>query len=119
MTRVHIQSGDHLKTGDTEPDLVVTLIKDNDNPKDLSSGSPEVNFYLSEPNEDGLEVDDSTAGNVSISDGANGEVTYSWQSGDTDRSGRFNAEFEVVDGSDQSTYPNAGTFKIQITEGLN
>lgn len=119
MTRVEIVSGEHLKTGDTEPDLVVKLIKDNDNPKDLSSGSPTVSVYIAEANENTLVVDDDTTGNVSISDANTGEITYSWQAGDTDTPGTYEAEVEVDESGDVSTYPNRGTFKLFIEEGLN
>lgn len=119
MTRVAIESGDHLKTGDTEPDLVATLYKDNDNPYDLSEGSPAVEFALAEANESTLVVDDDTSGNVSISDGANGEVSYSWQSGDTDSKGTYEGEFRVTDGTDSTSFPNRGTFMVHIEEGLN
>lgn len=119
MTRVTIKSGDTLKTGDTEPDLVATLYKDNGNPKDLSTGSPTVEFALAEANESTLVVDDDTAGNVSISDAPNGEVSYSWQAGDTDSKGNYEGEFRVVDGTDQTSFPNRGTVNIHIEEALN
>lgn len=119
MTRVNIQSGDNLKTGDTEPDLVVTLYKDNGNPIDLSTGTPTVEFALAEANESTLVVDDDTSGNVTISDASNGEVTYSWQSGDTDTKGTYEGEFRVVDASGTTSFPNRGTFNVHIEEGLN
>jgi len=118
MTRVNIKSGDTLKTDDTEPDLVVQLIKENDNPKDLS-GSPTVNLYLAESNERTLVVDDDTSGNVSISDSASGEVSYSWQASDTSSPGTYEGEIEVDESGDVSTYPNRGTFSVHIEEGLN
>jgi len=121
MTRVSIESGDHLKTGDTEPDLVVTLYKDNDNPIDLSTGSPTVEFALAEANERDLVVDDDTSGNVSISDAENGEVSYSWQSSDTSSHGTYEGEFRVSKnaGSDVTSFPNSDNFQIYIEEGLN
>lgn len=119
MTRVDIKSGDTLKTGDTEPDLVVTLYKDNGNPYDLSTGSPTVEFALAEANEDTLVVDDDTTGNVILSDAANGEVTYSWQSGDTSTKGTYEGEFRVDDADGITSFPNRGTFKVHIEEGLN
>jgi hypothetical protein len=119
MTRVTIRSGDRLKTGDTEPDLVVQLRKDNDNPKDLSTGNPTVSFALTEANENTLVVDDDTTGNVTISNATNGEITYSWQAGDTDVAGTYEGEIEVDDDAGVSSYPNRGTFKVHIEEGLN
>jgi len=119
MTRVNIKSGDTLKTGDTEPDLVVTLYKDNGNPYDLSSGSPTVSFALAETNESTLVVDDDTNGAVNITDAANGEVSYSWQSGDTDTKGTYEGEFQIDDSSGITSFPNRGTFAVHIEEGLN
>lgn len=119
MTRVSIIAGDRLKTDDTEPNLVVQLIKDNQNPVDLSTGTPTVNLYIAEANSDDLTVDADTSGDVSITDAANGEITYSWQAGDTSTAGTYIAEVEVVDGSDVATYPNRGTFNIHVEEGLN
>lgn len=119
MTRVNIISGDRLKTGDTEPDLEVQLRKDNDNPKDLSVDNPTVSFFITEANENTLVVDDDTTGNVSITNGTNGRVEYSWQAGDTDTAGTYECEVQVEDDVGMSTYPNRGTFKIHIEEGLN
>ena len=119
MTRVNIQSGDTLKTGDTEPDLVVTLYKDNGNPIDLSTGTPTVEFALAEANDSDPTISDDTDGNVLISNASNGEVSYSWQAGDTDTKGTYEGEFRVVDGSNQTSFPNRGTFNVHIEEGLN
>lgn len=118
MTRVNIKSGDTLKTGDTEPDLVVELYKDNGNPKDLS-GSPTVEFALVESNESETVVDDDTDGRVSITDANNGEVMYQWTGGDTDKKGTYEGEFRVVDGAQNESFPNRGTFNVHIEEGLN
>jgi hypothetical protein len=119
MTRVEIVSGETLKTGDTEPDLEVQLIKDNQNPKDLSVDNPTVSVFIVEANEDTLVVDDDTDGNVSVTNDTSGKVSYSWQAGDTDSPGTYECEVQVVDGTDVSTYPNRGTFKVHIEEGLN
>jgi hypothetical protein len=119
MTRTNIISGDRLKTGDTEPNLVVQLIKDNGNPKDLSSGSPTVNIYIAEDENESLTVDDDTNNSVSITDAPNGQIEYSWQAGDTASSGSYIGEVEVVESSNTSTYPNEGWFDIFIEEGLN
>lgn len=117
MTEVFISQGENLKSGDTDPNLVVKLRKSNSNPVDLS-GSPTVSFYLKEVDEDDLTVDDDTTGNVSIEDATTGKVSYSWQSGDTDLSGTYIFEFEVDDGSGVVTYPNKGYGELRIQEAL-
>jgi len=52
---------------------------------------------------------------VSIDDAANGLVSYEWQTGDTDTSGTFFAEFEVIkaDGR-RETFPNTNPINIVI-----
>ncbi|AGM11336.1 hypothetical protein M199_gp006 [Halogranum tailed virus 1] len=116
MTEVFIVQGDNLKSGDTDPDLVVKLRKDNANAFDLS-GTPTVSFYMREIDEDTLAVDDDTTGNVTIEDASTGKVSYSWQSGDTDLAGTYIFEFEVDDGQTR-TFPNKGYGEIRIQEAL-
>ena len=116
MTEVYIIEGEELKSGDTEPDLVVKLRKDNANVFDLS-GTPTVSFYMKEVDEDTLAVDDDTNGNVSIEDASTGKVSYSWQSGDTDIAGTYFFEFAVDDGETR-TFPNNGYGEIRIQEAL-
>lgn len=117
MTRVNIISGDRLKTGDTEPDLVVQLRKDNNNPKDLTGAT--VELAIVEANESTLVVDDDTSGNITISNATNGEISYSWQATDTEKAGTYEGEIQVTDGTDVSSYPSRGTFMVHIEEGLN
>lgn len=117
MTQVYIIQGDNLKTGDTDPDFVAKLRKDNGNPKDLTGAT--ISFYMKEVDEDTLAVDDDTTGNVSIEDASLGKVSYTWQAGDTDLAGVYEAEFEVDDGGEISTYPNVGYATVRIHEGLN
>lgn len=119
MTRVDIKSGEYLKTDDTEPDLVVQLLKDNNNPKDLSNGSPEVTVLIGQEQENTLTVDDDTTGNVTIEDAANGEISYSWQSDDTSSKGTYIGEVRVSDTGGTVTFPNSGTFTVYIEEALN
>jgi hypothetical protein len=120
MTSVQILEGEHLKTGDQEPDLLVQLIKDNRTPKDLSDTGVEVELHLKEANTSGgLLVDDDTNGNVTIESDVDGTVSYSWQTADTEKAMTAVGEFVVTDSSgEQSTYPNDGTFNVYIEEGL-
>lgn len=52
---------------------------------------------------------------VTIDDAANGIVSYEWQTGDTDTSGTFFAEFEVIkaDGK-RETFPNTDPINVVI-----
>lgn len=119
MGYVLINKGENIKTGDQQPKLVLRLRQKNDNPEDLSSVDT-VSLYIGEPSSDELTVDDDTTGNVSVSNDINGEVTYEWQSGDTDRAGTYIGEVEVTFTSGETkTFPSRGTFTIYINEGLN
>jgi hypothetical protein len=56
---------------------------------------------------------------MTVIDSPAGIVTYDWQTGDTDVSGVYYAEFEVTygDGSVE-TFPNSGNISIKITPEL-
>ena len=56
---------------------------------------------------------------VTIDDAANGIVSYEWQVGDTDTSGTFFAEFEVVksDGK-RETFPNTDPINVIIKKDV-
>ena len=56
---------------------------------------------------------------VIIDDAANGVVSYEWQVGDTDTSGTFFAEFEVVksDGK-RETFPNTDPINVIIKKDV-
>jgi len=117
MSRVEIERGQHLKTGDTEPDLRVQLYTDSHIPKDLSS-MQQVSIQLAEPNSDTI-VDDDTDGDVTIESEKDGRVLYAWDSTDTETAMTMIGEFVVTDSSgEQSTYPNDGYFHIYVEEGL-
>lgn len=119
MTRAKILEGQHLKTGDQEPDLLVQLIKDNRTPKDLSSVSS-IEVHIKEANSQNVLVDDDMTGNVSIDAATDGKVSYAWQTADTETASTLVGEFVVIDSnSEQATYPNDGTFKVYIEEGIN
>ena len=117
MTRVNVTDGSRLKTGDTENDLLVELVKNNGVPKVLSGY--EVTFQMREAGGDTLVVDDDTSGNVTIEESDLGQVSYDWQPGDTGTSGTYECEFTIDDNNGSIlTFPNQGFFTVQIEEGL-
>lgn len=73
----------------------------------------EVRFHMRPARSETVKVD-AAATNEDAGGGDNGEVTYAWQTGDTDDTGFFFGEFEVTfsDGTVQ-TFPNGGS-KITI-----
>lgn len=119
MGYILIKQGEDMKTGDQEPDLVLRLRKENNNPEDLSSIN-DVSVYLAETNMDELVVDDDTSGNVRVSDATNGEVTYEWAANDTESAGTYVGEVEVeFTTGETKTFPSSGTFSIYVEETLN
>ena len=49
---------------------------------------------------------------------AAGVIEYAWASGDTDTSGDFNVEIEVMWGTEPQTFPSIGYFTCKITDDL-
>lgn len=102
-----------IKEDDTSPVLEATLTDENGNAVDLTGAS--VDFHMRRQLDDTLKVD----GTASIIDAANGKVQYSWSSGDTDTTGKYDAEFEVTYSSgDIETFPNHENIVIKITDDL-
>lgn len=67
----------------------------------------------------------SSTGTVKVNKGAmtiinatSGTVEYAWAAGDTDTSGAFNAEVEVMWGTEPQSFPSTGYFAITITDDL-
>ena len=107
-----------MKTGDTEPNLSVELVKNNGVSQVLTGY--EVHFRMREAGGDQLIVDDDTTGNVSITGEDQGKVEYSWQPGDTETPATYECEFEIDDSADSIiTFPNSGFFTVLIEEGLD
>lgn len=96
-----------IKRRDTAPSIVYELSTE-DGSVNLTGAT--VYFYM-----------DNVINTIAtVEDAAGGRVSYSWQTGDTDKAGEFNAEWEVVfsDGKKQ-TFPNSGYIKIKIVPDLN
>jgi len=103
-----------IKKGDTSPAIKYQLQDDDGNPVNITDYN-EVKVGMWPQDGDTLKVDADTSGNVSVTDAANGEVKYEWQSADTDTKGRFHAEWEVTysDGTVE-TFPNQGYIDVFI-----
>lgn len=110
-----------IKQNDTRPRFVVGL-KENfgelsEAPIDLTDATS-VQFFLrsaSAAPEDAPKVDALAA----ITDAVNGEVTYTWATGDTDTVGEFQAEVQITwsDGGIE-TVPNSGYWDVTIEVDL-
>ena len=110
-----------IKRNDTSPAIESHLQYYDDEADEWKtrdiSGNNDVRFLMSRVGEDALTVDDNKAGNVTVTDAANGKVKYEWQDGDTDAAGSYQAEWEVTysDGTIE-TYPNDGYLYVEIIE---
>lgn len=96
-----------IKQGDTAPALEATLIDPNGQPINLAGMS--VTFCM------GRHV----RAPAEVVDAAEGRVRYEWQEGDTDRPGKWNAEFIVTTIAGESQrVPNAGYITVHITRAI-
>jgi len=102
-----------IKKGDTSPALTATLIDPDGEPAPLNLAD-EVEFYLNVPRSES-KISDDLSGGVSILNGEEGRVQYSWSAGDTDAVGQREAEFVVTfqNGKIQS-YPNDGFIYVLV-----
>lgn len=103
----------HLKVGDREPDLVAKLLDGDGNAENLTGAS--VQF--------GMRLETSTAAKVdaaaTVTDAADGIVTYSWAAADVDTPGRFDAEFVVtLPSGEEKTFPNDRYLDILIIDDI-
>jgi hypothetical protein len=57
-------------------------------------------------------------GVMSFIDRVNGIVEYAWAAGDTDTSGTYNIEIEVLWGTEPQTFPSKGYFTATISDDL-
>ncbi len=102
-----------MKQGDLEPSLFATIVDSPGVPAPLATASTiQLRFATATLVE--LWVRD-----VDVDDADAGEVSYTWQDGDTDTPGTYYAEF-VVDwsGSRLQTYPPRGYLVIVIAPKL-
>lgn len=107
-----------IHRGDTAPAFHKRLRDDVGDVVPIDTAD-EVSFHMRSIDYD-EEVADDTTGNVNILDNREGEVEYSWQTGDTDDAGTYRAEFVVTfsDGSIR-TFPVGGMYTIVITEDID
>lgn len=103
-----------IKKGDTRPSLEVQCLdKLTREPKPFDAVD-KVRFHMERV--DGNTVVDDTATVVSEDEA---RVAYTWNDGDTDETGRYNAEFEVhyANGGIE-TFPNDGYISVTIGEDV-
>ncbi len=110
-----------IKENDTRPRFVVGLLEDvggpGEGPIDLTDATS-VQFFLREVGaapQDPPKVD----APATITDAVNGEVTYTWATGDTDTAGDYEAEVQILwDDGGIETVPNATYWEVTVVVDL-
>lgn len=93
----------YMARNDLLPALSITCTYADGTPVDLSTAtSPK--FYMRDTRDASAVA--KVSATATVSDGPNGELTYAWNSGDTDTAGTYVAEFEVQIGGRKLTFPN-------------
>jgi hypothetical protein len=108
-----------IKKNDLRPYWRVTLTQtDPNNPANQIpvnlTGATSVSFMM-KPALGALKVNKAV---MTIVDAANGIVEYHWATGDTDTSGTFQGEVEVLWGTAPQSFPSNGYFAITINDDL-
>lgn len=107
-----------LKQNDTNPAIEVDL-EDSEGIDVPLNNVQEVSFYMRDAF-DNLVIDDNTSGEVSIVDKDKGIVEYSWKPEDTEDTGMYDAEFEVIYANgDKETFPNGGYISVEVVEEIH
>lgn len=109
-----------LKRNDTMPSLVVNLIDRGRLLQKQSyslSGVTAATFTMVDTSCDIAKVYNQQAQVACVSGGT---LQYNWQTGDTDTSGNYKAEFELFfSGGGKMTVPQIGGIDIEIADDLN
>jgi hypothetical protein len=101
-----------IKQGDTRSPYVRTLEDANLDPVNLA-GAAVVYHMVS------LGGAETVTGPATITDAANGQVTYSWQPNDTEVAGIYFAEWQVTfSGGAVETFPNGGHDLVLVSPEL-
>jgi 5-hydroxyisourate hydrolase-like protein (transthyretin family) len=108
-----------IKNGDTAPAYVVDLQDDVDTTPvaiNLTSATS-VTFKMRLADTSGVPAVDAV---MDITTAASGRVTYEWAPGDTDETGTYDVEFEILwnDGTIE-TVPNSGYNTVIVTDDLD
>lgn len=85
------------QVGDYGHDLVIT-VTESGAVKDLSSFTTSRTIRVRKPDKTETVL---TASAAFVTDGTDGQVSYTWQNGDLDQAGRWKAQLVAVSGSSQ------------------
>ena len=117
MTELVILRGQHIKKGDTFPDLRVQCMEDGSS---FNLSDYEVTLHLRKAEADSRAIDTVVAApnNSQENQRDRGIVSYSWSAGDTTKAGSYICEVvaEHTQTAEQITFPNSGYATVYIEE---
>jgi len=102
-----------IKEGDRLPEIICNLQDAIGNKVPLTGAT--VRFILVDKGTGTVKVNAA----ATIVNALNGQVKYSWATGDTDTSGSYSAEWEVTFGDGRSeTFPNFKNLNVKVFKDL-
>lgn len=114
MTDVEFIRGQHIKSGDTLPELRLKLLERGDA---FNLSGYDVSLKLKQANSDMVSVDTT----ATVEDSSRGIVSYEWESAEqTAETGTYLLECVATDASsdEELTFPNSGYVNLYIEERL-
>lgn len=99
-----------IKQNDQRPYFRVQLTS-NDAPVSLT-GATSAKFIMKQG------ATTKVTATAQIIDAPNGIVQYAWAAADTNTAGTYNAEIEILWGTERQTFPSSGYFAITIEADL-
>jgi hypothetical protein len=105
----------NIKQNDTSPSILVQLLDENGNPKNDIGMVETIEFHMMNQEENTVVSDTATVINEDEA-----KVSYNWKPSDTEKHGKFRAEFEVVyqNNGGRETFPNDGYIDVIIDEDI-
>ncbi len=94
----------YIKEGALAPALTATLTDENGTAVDVSAATAKT---VSIVHINGTVIQDGATVDW-VTDGTNGQVSYTWQSGDTDTTGELRVEFDITIGGAVIKFPDNG-----------
>jgi hypothetical protein len=112
MTEATIIRGQHIKSGDVNPNLRLQL-EELGTPFNLDGYT--VSISIQKVNTDTTDISDT----LTIESASRGIVVYEWKNADTDETGTYIFECVATDSNgDTITFPNEGYQQLYIEEKL-
>lgn len=102
-----------LKQNDTLPAIQYTFLDEDGDAINLTGAT--VKIYMQNATDGTTKID---GGSCTVTDAANGVVTYSWADADVDESGLFWAEFVADFSGEERSSPDPGWLAVVISSSI-